>query len=263
MINKFEFKSKEEWLEFRKNGIGGSEAAILFDESPYFSKEDLRQYKLQDIVQEENGILGFGNRMEDVIFTQFVKRDIPEAVAYNDTCFVNDKYEKLQASPDALTNDLVIEIKFVNLLGSAKWKDENGEYKLLKHYWHQVQHYMAVLEKTSAKVYVFFQDLNDIKIFNVDINKDYIYNLNIAAIDFIESLSSTTYIPKEVSTPAKESETLAQLHKINQDINNLQMKKKALNDSIISAHEPGDVLNYGALKGKIYERSGKSYLKIS
>lgn len=56
------------WLEERKTGIGGSEIAVLFDENPYKTQEDLRREKLglNDPV-EVTPAMERGSRLEDII----------------------------------------------------------------------------------------------------------------------------------------------------------------------------------------------------
>lgn len=266
MVNRYSFDTKDEWLEFRKAGIGGSEAAALFDESPYMSETDLAASKLTATTQDDSPILSFGNRMESVIFNEFVLRDYEFAVAFNNSCFVNDDYPHLQASPDALTDTTVIEIKFINLYGTAKWKGDSGNYELPRHYWHQVQHYMTVFKKKEAVVYAFFQELDDVVKFTVEWDETYAYQLNVKATDFIEKLNNGEYSTDTDNTrldiviPEKE---LVDLNSINNNINKLNMKKKAITDRLLSKYPAGVKLSFKDIKAGVYERSGKTYLRVT
>lgn len=62
------FKSKEDWLEFRKGGIGGSEVSAVLGVNPYMTRYQLwRLKKGLDTPQEPHYRMKIGTYMEDVI----------------------------------------------------------------------------------------------------------------------------------------------------------------------------------------------------
>lgn len=66
------FKTKSDWLEFRKQGIGGSEVSAVLGVNPYMTRYQLwRLKKGLDSPQESHFRMKVGNYMEDVIAKLF------------------------------------------------------------------------------------------------------------------------------------------------------------------------------------------------
>ena len=65
-----------EWLELRREGIGGSDASVVMGENPYRSILQLWEEKTgrKEITDEGNEHTYWGTLMEDVIRHEFMKR---------------------------------------------------------------------------------------------------------------------------------------------------------------------------------------------
>ena len=65
-----------EWLELRREGIGGSDASVVMGENPYRSILQLWEEKTgrKEITDEGNEYTYWGTLMEDVIRHEFMKR---------------------------------------------------------------------------------------------------------------------------------------------------------------------------------------------
>ena len=65
-----------EWLELRREGIGGSDASVVMGENPYCSILQLWEEKTgrKEITDEGNEYTYWGTLMEDVIRHEFMKR---------------------------------------------------------------------------------------------------------------------------------------------------------------------------------------------
>lgn len=144
--------TKQEWLEERKKGIGGSDAATILGLNPYKSNIDLWEEKTgrkeaEDI--SEKPYVQYGTNAEDLLRELF-KLDFPqyEVKHEENTIIKHPKYDFLFASLDGTlvnkeTGEMgVLEIKTTNILQSMqkeKWKD-----RIPDNYFCQVLHYLNV-----------------------------------------------------------------------------------------------------------------------
>lgn len=146
-----DFKSEEEWLSGRKNGIGGSDASAVIGMNPYKSNIDLFEEKtgrrgLEDISDKPYVI--YGKKAEAPIRELF-KLDYPQyQVEHHEYRILRSEgYPFMQASLDGELTDPggrkgILEIKTSNILQSVqyeKWKD-----RIPDNYYIQVLHYLLV-----------------------------------------------------------------------------------------------------------------------
>ena len=144
--------SRQEWLEERKKGIGGSDAATIMGLNPYKTNIDLWNEKtgrkeVEDISNKP--YVKYGTEAEEYLRELF-KLDYPqyEVKHEENTIIKHPKYPFLFASLDGTlidkeTGELgVLEIKTTNILQSMqkeKWKD-----RIPDNYFCQVLHYLNV-----------------------------------------------------------------------------------------------------------------------
>lgn len=144
--------SREEWLEQRKNGIGGSDSAAIIGLNPYKDNVQLWKEKCGLIEAEDisdKSYVKYGTEAEDHLRNLFAL-DFPQ---YKVEHFENEsirhpKYPFLFASLDGVLTDKktgekgILEIKTTNILQSMqkeKWKE-----KIPPNYYCQVLHYLNV-----------------------------------------------------------------------------------------------------------------------
>ena len=144
--------TREEWLEERKKGIGGSDAATILGLNPYKTNMQLWEEKTgrrqaEDISERE--YVKYGTNAEDLLRELF-KLDYPKYEVKHDenTIIKHPKYPFLFASLDGTLIDKetgemgILEIKTTNILQSMqkeKWRE-----KIPDNYYCQVLHYLNV-----------------------------------------------------------------------------------------------------------------------
>lgn len=150
--------SKEEWLEERKKGIGGSDAAVILGLNPY--KTNIRLWEEKTGRKEAENIsdksyVKYGTQAENFLRELF-RLDYPKyEVKHQENMIIkHPKYPFLFASLDGQlvdkeTGELgILEIKTTNILQrmqKEKWKD-----KIPDNYFCQVLHYLNVTGHSFA-----------------------------------------------------------------------------------------------------------------
>ena len=152
------FKTREKWLENRKNGLGGSDISAAIGVNPWMSNVDLWEIKTGRIQQADISELPFvqyGHDAEEHIRALFAL-DHPELeVNYSDwNSWTNEKYPWAVASLDGWTTEKetmrhgVLEIKTSEILRSTEWEKWDGG--IPQQYYCQTIFYMAVIEADYA-----------------------------------------------------------------------------------------------------------------
>lgn len=150
-VRKLVLGSRAEWLQARKNHIGGSDASACVGVNPYKSNVELWEEKsglcLPEDISEKEYVI-YGTKAEDYLRGLF-SLDFPEyQVFYEDNnMFLNSDYPWMHASLDGELVDQagrkgILEIKTTNLMQSMqkeKWQDQIPD-----NYFCQVLHYLAV-----------------------------------------------------------------------------------------------------------------------
>lgn len=152
MFTRIYASSHEEWLNNRKNGLGGSDSSIILGISPFKTNIDLwlektGQKEPEDISDDEK--VKYGHEAEDSIRNLFML-DHPEYELFHDEFMIlrSDKYPFLQASLDGELIDTntgehgILEIKTTEIMNKQmldEWK--NG---IPNHYYTQCLHYLIV-----------------------------------------------------------------------------------------------------------------------
>lgn len=150
-VRKLVLGSRAEWLQARKNHIGGSDASACVGVNPYKSNVELWEEKsglrLPEDISEKEYVI-YGTKAEDYLRGLF-SLDFPEyQVFYEDNnMFLNSDYPWMHASLDGELVDQagrkgILEIKTTNIMQSMqkeKWQDQIPD-----NYFCQVLHYLAV-----------------------------------------------------------------------------------------------------------------------
>lgn len=138
---------QKEWLEQRKRGIGGSEAATVMGLNQYQTPYQLWEIKTgrkepQDL--SENQAVIFGNLLEDVIADEFSRRTGRKVRRDNKIRF-HAEHPELLANIDRLivsdgdSGPGILEIKTTNSYTYKEW-----ELGVPEQYYCQIQHYFGV-----------------------------------------------------------------------------------------------------------------------
>ena len=136
--------SREEWLEYRTRGIGGSDASVIARINPYKSVIQLWREKTgkEPLVEEENEHTHFGKVLESIVKREFTERTGLKVRARN-AILQSEKYPFMLANLDGVINEDGKTVIFEAKTASA-YKKEQWEGGIPKEYMFQLQHYMAV-----------------------------------------------------------------------------------------------------------------------
>ena len=158
MVTMKQFETRSEWLEGRKNTIGGSDAAAVLGMSPWMTNVGLWDQKTGRAEHKEvrNDLVTYGQEAEQYL-RQLFSLDFPEIKVFyeENNLFLNDKFPWAHASLDSWLEDKtgrrgVLEIKTASPMSSIqlqKWRGRIPDY-----YYIQVLHEMAVYDADFAIV---------------------------------------------------------------------------------------------------------------
>ena len=133
-------QNTQEWLDFRKNKIGSSDAPIIMKASPWKAPYELWQEKLGiKEIPIENAFMRRGKDLEMEARQEFEKKT--KTIVWPDV-LVHPKYDFLIASLDGISPDksIAVEIK----CPGAKTHNMALEGKIPEHYNIQMQHQLMV-----------------------------------------------------------------------------------------------------------------------
>lgn len=149
--------SREEWLEYRKKGIGGSDVAAIMGVSPFATIKDLYNNKISvlPVLEEEESnwvAKEVGHRLEDLVAQIFSKKTGLEVFPIR-KMFRHPLYPFMLADvdyfirfPDGTYG--ILECKTCNYNAQSKWENDS----IPINYIYQVRHYMSVMNLNKAYV---------------------------------------------------------------------------------------------------------------
>ena len=134
----------EDWLEYRKQGIGGSDASVVCGISRYQSPVELWMNKTGQILDQEAGEAAYwGTQLEPFVRAEFTKRTGIE-IKLVKQLLQSEEYPHMLANLDGVCEHpdlgpVIFEAKTASAYKAGEWEDAiPDEYQL------QIQHYMAV-----------------------------------------------------------------------------------------------------------------------
>ena len=134
--------SREEWLEHRRQSIGGSDAASIIGLNAWCSPYTVWADKLGKLPpQEDNERMRIGRDLEDYVAKRFTEKT-GKKVRRENSIITNPKYPFAHANVDRMVvgEDAGLECKTTSVLNLKKFK--NGNYP--EHYYVQCVHYLAI-----------------------------------------------------------------------------------------------------------------------
>ena len=145
----------EEWLEWRKKGIGGSDASVVCGVNRWKSPVELWSDKIGQLPYQEAGEAAYwGKQLESLVKAEFTKRTGIEVVSVN-KLLQSKEYPFMLANLDGVCRHptygtCVFEAKTANAFAQNDWND--SDVPII--YAIQVQHYMAVTGYMGAYIAV-------------------------------------------------------------------------------------------------------------
>lgn len=143
-----------DWLEYRKRGIGGSDASVVCGISRYKSPVELWMEKTNQIPCQEAGEAAYwGTQLEAMVRTEFSKRTgvevrrVLQLLQSAEYPFMLANLDGVCEHPDLGT--CVFEAKTASAYKAGEWDDAIPDEYML-----QIQHYMAVTGYRGAYIAV-------------------------------------------------------------------------------------------------------------
>ena len=144
VVTKTDYLPYKEWLEYRKQGIGGSDASVVCGMNRYKSSIELWMEKTDQLPYQEAGEAAYwGTQLEELVRLEFTKRtkievkQVKQLLKSKEYPFMLANLDGICEHPDYGT--CIFEAKTASAYRMGEWEDSiPDEYQL------QIQHYMAV-----------------------------------------------------------------------------------------------------------------------
>ena len=174
--------SSEEWLSYRRRGIGGSDAAAILGISPWRTARDLYYDKLSVVKadMDENWVaLEMGHLLENLVARIFAKKT-GLRIFQRKVMFQHPLYPWMLADLDYLAelpdgSNAILEIKTTNYNARENWW-YNGEEIVPVYYESQGRHYMSVMNLDRVYFCCLYGN-NEDEVIIRHLDRDYAYSL--------------------------------------------------------------------------------------
>ena len=165
---------KKEWLKYRKQGIGGSDAGAVCGLNPYRTAMQVYQDKLSDETEEfDNEAMRQGREFEDYVARRFTEAT-GKKVRRANAMFYHENYPFMLADVDRMVvgENAGLECKTASPYVAEQW--ENGKIPLS--YQIQCLHYMAVCNADAWYIAVLIYG-REFKYYKMERDEEMIENL--------------------------------------------------------------------------------------
>lgn len=166
-----------EWLEWRRNRICATDAAILLGFSPYCSPYEGWQRKTGQIPEQEvNSAMRRGQRDEPIARDMFIKQ---YGINMTPCCIESDIYNFLGASLDGISDcgKYLLEIKSTRPMSNIP-----------DHHMIQIQHQLLCTDNTAEMCFYVTIWENEIHVFKIYPNKNWVENYIPKAKEFWKNI---------------------------------------------------------------------------
>lgn len=203
--------SREEWLAYRRQGIGGSDAASIMGLSPFRTARDIYYDKLGLVTTAEyegNWVaLKMGHLLEDLVAEIFTRKTgLP--IFKLERMFQHPLYPFMLADVDffiTLPNGqtAILEIKTTNYNAKSHWWS-NGQEIVPEYYEAQGRHYMAVMNVDEVYFCCLYGN-NEDEVIIRHIERDCFYE---SELIFLEQCFWTDHVLARIPPPYTEDAEL-------------------------------------------------------
>lgn len=223
--------TREEWLQERMTGIGGSDAGTILGVNKWKSKTQLFFEKTNpEMVQEiSNDAIHFGNVLEDVVAEEFAART-GKKVRRDNRMLRHPEHHFMMANLDRVVvgEKALLECKTTSQFNKEQWEDDNVPAQYLC----QIQHYMAVTGYEKAYIAVLIGGQSFIWK-EIERDDELIQIIIEAEKDFWENNVQAGVIP-EIDGSEATSEFINHMY---QDIDNEEIELGSEADTLMKAIE--------------------------
>ncbi len=175
---------KEDWLRYRKQGIGGSEAGAICGFNPYYTAMQVYCDKTSDEIEDiDNEAMRQGRELEEYVARRFVE-ETGKKVRRANTMFYDENNPFMLADVDRMVvgENAGLECKTASPFMADYWKDD----KIPLSYQMQCYHYMSVCNADAWYVAVLIYG-REFKVYKLERDEEIIANLIQLEKDFWEN----------------------------------------------------------------------------
>lgn len=144
--------SREEWLQYRTQGIGGSDASVILGLNKWKTAFELWLEKTGQVLPTEaqSDAAYFGSQLEDLVAKEFEKRS-GKKVRRRNAILKHSEHEFIIANVDRMIvgEKAILECKTTSAYNAKEWESE----EIPESYIVQAQHYLGVLGPEYKKAY--------------------------------------------------------------------------------------------------------------
>ena len=200
---------KEEWLRYRKKGIGGSDAGAVCGLNPYRSAIEVYFDKTTDEVEEiDNEAMRQGREFEDYVARRFMEAT-GKKVRRANAMFYDEQYPFMLADVDRMVvgENAGLECKTDSPFMADKWKGE----EIPLSYQIQCYHYMSVCNADAWYIAVLIYG-KEFKFYKLERDEQVIQDLIRIEKDFWENYIQKGQLPDPDGSKTADS-ILAEYYK--------------------------------------------------
>lgn len=194
--------SREEWLKYRKQGIGGSDAGAICGLNPYRTAIQVYQDKISDASEDiDNEAMRQGREFEDYVARRFMEAT-GKKVRRANAMFRSKEHPFMLADVDRMivSENAGLECKTASPYMADKWKDG----KIPLSYEIQCHHYMAVCGADAWYIAVLIYG-REFKYYKIERDEELIADLIRVEQDFWENNVQKRIMPSPDGSKVADS----------------------------------------------------------
>lgn len=247
---------KKEWLSYRKQGIGGSDAGAICGLNPYRTAIQVYQDKISEEIEEiDNEAMRQGREFEDYVAKRFME-ETGKKVRRANTMFYDEEHPFMLADVDRMVvgENAGLECKTASPYMAEKWAE--GQIPLS--YQIQCHHYMSVCNTDSWYLTVLIYG-REFKYYKIERDKQVIADLIQIERDFWENHVKSGVLPAPDGSKTADS-VIAEYFR---ESNTLSIPLTGFNEKLNRRQELIGVMESMERERKQIEQELKLYLGVA
>ena len=200
--------SREEWLKYRRQGIGGSDVAAIAGISPWKDPFSVYMDKIGQVKPSEpSEAMYWGTTLENVVISEFEKRSgmtvepLPAILQHPEVPYLLANVDGVVVDEEG--NKGIFEAKTANAFSKCEWDGD----KVPEGYMLQVQHYLSVVGGLDFAYVAVLIGGNEFQYKRIERDNDIIRLIMALEINFWEE----HVLPKSPPDPTAQSAELLSL----------------------------------------------------
>lgn len=244
---------REEWLRYRKQGIGGSDAGAICGFNPYRTAMQVYYDKTADEIEDiDNEAMRQGRELEDYVAKRFVE-ETGKKVRRANVMFYDESHPFMLADVDRMIvgENAGLECKTVSPYMAEHWKDD----KVPLSYQMQCYHYMSVCNADRWYVAALIYG-REFKVYTLERDEEIIANLIRLEEDFWNNYVQKRVLPEPDGSKLADS-VIAEYY---QNADSVIIPLQGFNDKLKRRQELVGLLDKLETEKKQIEQELKIYL---